>query len=67
MATPKVSSINDVTALGEGYQGFCGDSTEALVLKGMTMGVGGVKNDQKVRDVIYGWPLMWMWGIPIIT
>ena len=53
------SSINDVTVLGgRGYQGFCDDSTKALVLKSVTMGGGGVKNYQKLRDVIYGRTLM---------
>ena len=34
MKTNKGSSINDVTVLGgKGYQGFCDDSTKALVLK----------------------------------
>jgi hypothetical protein len=52
------SSINDVTALGgRGYQGFCDDSTKALVMKSVTMGEGGVKNDLILRDVIYGRPL----------
>jgi hypothetical protein len=27
--------------------------TEALVQKGVTMGGGGVKNNQELRDVIY--------------
>jgi hypothetical protein len=54
----KGSSINDVTVLGgRGYQGFCDDSTKALVLKSVTIGGGGVKNYQKIRDVIYGRPL----------
>ena len=54
----KGSSINDVTALRwKGYQGFCNNSTKALVLKGVTMGGGGVKNYPKSRNVIYGWPL----------
>jgi hypothetical protein len=55
-------SINDVTALGgapgRGYQGFCDNSTKALLIKSMTMGRGGVKNYQKLRDVIYGRPLL---------
>ena len=42
---------------GRGYQGFCDDSTKALVLKSVTMGGGGVKNYQKLCDVIYGQPL----------
>jgi hypothetical protein len=53
----KGSSINDVTALGgRGYKGFCDESTKALVIKCVTMGGGGVKNDQILRDVIYGRP-----------
>ena len=33
--------VNDVTVLwGRGYQGFCDDSTKALVLKSVTMGEG---------------------------
>ena len=35
------SFINDVTVLGGG---FCDGSTKALVIKRVTMGVGGVKN-----------------------
>ena len=34
------------------YQGFCDNSTKAIVLKGVTMGGGGVKNNPKFRDVI---------------
>ncbi len=53
----KGSSINDVTVLeGRDNQRFCDDSTEALVLKSVTMGVGGVKKYQILRDVIYGTP-----------
>ena len=37
-----------------GYQGFCDNSTKALVLNGAMMGGGGVKNYSKSRDVIYG-------------
>ena len=49
------SSTNDVTVLGgRGYQGFCDNSTKAIVLKRVTMGGGGVKNYPKLRDVIYG-------------
>jgi hypothetical protein len=34
-------SINDVTARqGRGYQGFCDNSTKALLLKSVTMGEG---------------------------
>ncbi len=40
----------------KGYQGFCDNSTKALVLKCVTMGDRGVKNDQKLRDAIYGRP-----------
>ena len=37
--------MNDVMALeGRGYQGFCDDSTRALVIKSVTVGKGGVKN-----------------------
>jgi hypothetical protein len=43
---------------GRGYQGFCDDSTIALVIKSVTMGGGGVKNYQILRDVIYGRPQM---------
>ena len=35
----KRSSINYVTVLGRGH-GFCDDSTEVLVLKSVTIGVG---------------------------
>jgi len=41
---------------GEGYLGFCENSIKAFALKGVTMWVEGVRNDQKLRDVIYGWP-----------
>ncbi len=55
MLVHKGSSINEVTALGgRGYQGFCDNSTKALVIKSVTMGGGGVKNYQILRDVIYG-------------
>ena len=37
------SSINDVKVLGGGDQGFCDNSTRALVIKRMTMGGGGSK------------------------
>jgi hypothetical protein len=43
--------------LSRGYQGFCDNSTKALVLKSATMWGGGVKIYQKLRDVIYGRPL----------
>ncbi len=39
---------------GRGYQGFCDDSTKALVIKSATMGEGVSKNYQLLRDVIYG-------------
>jgi hypothetical protein len=53
----KGPSINDVTALGgRGYQGFCDNSTKALLIKSVTMGGGGVKNYEKLRDVSYGRP-----------
>jgi hypothetical protein len=52
------SSINDVTSLGgRGYQGFCDNSTKALVIKSVAMGGGGVKNKNTLRDVIYITPL----------
>ena len=52
-------SINDVIASGgRGYQGFCDHSTKALVLKSVMMGRGGVKNYQKLHDVIYERPLL---------
>ncbi len=55
----KGSSINDVTALGgRECQGFCDNSTKPLVMKSVTMGGGGVKNDPNLRDVIYGRPLI---------
>jgi hypothetical protein len=41
--------------MGEGYQAFCNNSIKALLLKIVTM---GVKNYQKLRDVIYGRPLI---------
>ncbi len=51
-------SINDVTALGgRGYRGFCDNSSKALLIKSVTMRGGGVKNYEKLRDVIYGRPL----------
>jgi hypothetical protein len=43
---------------GEGYQAFCNNSIKALLLKIVKMGGGGVKNYQKLRDVIYGRPLI---------
>ena len=41
--------------LGGGGQGFCDNSTVALVIKHVTMGVG-VKNCPKLRHIIYGRP-----------
>ena len=38
LATAKGSFINDVTVLGGGRQGFCDDSSKALVIKPVTMG-----------------------------
>jgi hypothetical protein len=50
-----VLSINDARALkGRGCQVFCDDSTMNLVMKSLTMGRGGVKNNPNKRDVIYG-------------
>ena len=40
------SSMNDVTALAEGAQGFCDDSNEALLLKSVTMRKEGLQNVQ---------------------
>ena len=41
----KGPSINDATVLGgRGYQGFCDNSTKALVLKTVTMGEGVSKS-----------------------
>jgi hypothetical protein len=46
--------MSGATALvGRGCQGFCDNSTSALVMKSLTMGGGGVKNPN-LRDVIYG-------------
>ncbi len=42
--------------MGSGYQGFCDNSTKALLLKSVKMGGGGVKSYQKLCDVIYGQP-----------
>ncbi len=64
---PQGSSINDVTALGgRGYQGFCDNSAKALVIKSVTMGGGSVKNDQILRDVIYGRPLTSVFRGPFV-
>jgi hypothetical protein len=55
--SPRGPSINDVTALGgRGYQGFCDNSTKNLINKKREDGGRGVKNYQKLRDVIYGQP-----------
>ncbi len=43
---------------GEGYLGFCDNSTKALLLKRVTIGKGGVKSYQKLCDVIHGQPLI---------
>ncbi len=54
----KASSINDVTALRGGVSRIVWQQyTKALVLKSVTMGKGGVKNFQKLYDIIYGRPL----------
>ncbi len=51
-------SINDVKTLWRrGYEGFCDNSANALLLKRVTMGGGCVQNYQKLRDVIFGQPL----------
>jgi len=34
------------------YKGFCNDRTEALKLKRITKYEGGVKNDQKLREMM---------------
>ncbi len=55
--------MNDVTAFEErGYKGFCDNSAKALLLKSVTMGERGVKNNPCLPDVIYGRP-----NINIIT
>ena len=48
---------NDVTVLGRGGQGFCDNSTKALVIKRMATGER-VKKCPKLRDVIYEKPLL---------
>jgi hypothetical protein len=51
--------MNDVTVLGEGGdQRFCDDSTRVIVLKKCDNWRGGVKNIVKLRDVIYGRPII---------
>ena len=55
---PSGSSINDVTVIGGGGQVFCDDSTNALLIRRVTMGGRSVKNCPKLRDVIHGRPLM---------
>jgi hypothetical protein len=53
-----VPSINDVTALrGRWYKNFCDNSIKALALSSVMMGGGDVKNNQKLRDLIYEKPL----------
>jgi len=42
---------------GRGYQGLGHDSTEAFVLKGVTMGGEGCQSLSMLLNVIYGWPL----------
>ena len=44
MILTKGSSINDVTVLRGGGQGFCDGSTKALVIKSVTMGEKIVQN-----------------------
>ena len=56
--TDEGSSINDVTALGGGGQGFCYDRTKALFLKKRFDGGRGDTNCPKLRDFIYEPPLM---------
>ncbi len=43
---------------GRGGQGFCDYSSKALIVKRVTMGEEGVKKCSKLRDVIFGLPLM---------
>jgi hypothetical protein len=43
------------------YQGFCDNSTKALVLKRVTMMGEGIKNHQKLRYVFYGRPPSTIW------
>ena len=43
-STSKWSSINDVTVIGGGGQGFCDNRTKAIVIKRMMMEGVGVKN-----------------------
>ncbi len=43
---PKGSSINDITVLGGGGQRFCDNSTKVSVIKSVTMGGEGSKNDR---------------------
>ena len=38
------SSINDVTGVGGGSQGFCVNCTKVSIIKSVTMGEGGSKN-----------------------
>ena len=52
------SSINDVTVIGGGGQYFCDGSTKAFSNKKRDEGEGGVKNCPKLRDNIYGRPIL---------
>ncbi len=63
-----LGAVHDVTALGgRGYQGFCDSSIKALLLKSVTTGGGGVINYQKLRDVIYGRPLGYIYAASTTT
>ncbi len=42
---------------GGGIKEFVTTVLKVLLIKSVTMGGGGVKNYQKLRDVIYGRPL----------
>ena len=50
------SSIHDVTFLGggRGCQGFCDDSSKALILKSVTMGGVDVENSQILGYINHG-------------
>ncbi len=54
----KGPSKNDVTASGKRARILW--QQYLTVLKSMTMRGGGVKNNQKERDIFYGWLLMVM-------
>ncbi len=43
--------------LGGGVSSLCDDNNKAFVQKSLTMGGGGVKKYQILRDAIYGRPL----------